>query len=224
MYEYQLQLKDDELAHYGVLGMKWGVHRGRVNTAYAKAISKQRKLNDRVLKTSAKERKADMRANSGKALKYKKLQTNADKFQRKADKKKYGLIPNQKKATKLQVKADRAQFKANKYKDKVSKAEYNVSKAHRNAIRAKNKADKWMDRTRKTFKDKNVSEINKFVDSNTSKYIIKKAKYLDKINYLEKKGDRTVDKYINDQQNPKYRKKMTAIANKQSEYYRKVRQ
>lgn len=34
----------NELQHYGVLGMKWGVHRGRTEQAYEKVVSKKNKL------------------------------------------------------------------------------------------------------------------------------------------------------------------------------------
>lgn len=41
---------DNELKHYGVIGMKWGVHRGNVSSAYGKATAKRKKLDDRVVK------------------------------------------------------------------------------------------------------------------------------------------------------------------------------
>lgn len=40
----------NELQHYGVLGMKWGVHRGRTEQAYEKVVSKKNKLMDKASK------------------------------------------------------------------------------------------------------------------------------------------------------------------------------
>lgn len=37
-----------ELKHYGVIGMKWGVRRGKTAKAYQKASKKLKKLDDRV--------------------------------------------------------------------------------------------------------------------------------------------------------------------------------
>lgn len=143
-------MNDNELMHYDVLGMKWGVHRGRVAQSYGKAVAKRNKLDKRVEVAKAKAQKATVKANTGVSAKYKKLQATADKYQRKADKKKYGFIPNQKKAAKLQVKADRAQFKANKYKDKSERRDMKAGKAQ-----------KWVKQMDKTFKGKNISQISK---------------------------------------------------------------
>lgn len=39
---------NEELYHYGVVGMKWGVRRGKTGKAYEKASKKLKKLNDYV--------------------------------------------------------------------------------------------------------------------------------------------------------------------------------
>lgn len=157
-------MNDNELMHYGVLGMKLGVHRGRV-------VAKRNKLDKRVEVAKAKAQKATVKANTGVSAKYKKLQATADKYQRKADKKKYGFIPNQKKAAKLQVKADRARFKANKYKDKSERRDMKAGKAQTDYIRAQRKAQKWAKQMDKTFKGKNISQISKKHKDSGKNYI-----------------------------------------------------
>lgn len=36
-------IRDDELQHYGVLGMKWGVRRGNYSKSYSKGVKKLKK-------------------------------------------------------------------------------------------------------------------------------------------------------------------------------------
>ena len=59
---------NNELYHYGVLGMKWGVRRGNTSTAYAKASKKLNRLNNRAEKAMdkayRKQAKADQKASS----------------------------------------------------------------------------------------------------------------------------------------------------------------
>ena len=79
---------DNELKHYGVIGMKWGVYRGNVASEYSKATAKRKKLDDRVVKAKKAYDKATIKANSGASSKYQKYQSKTSNLQAKADKKK----------------------------------------------------------------------------------------------------------------------------------------
>ena len=90
-------VSEEELKHYGVIGMKWGVRRGNTAKAYSKASKKFDKLS----------KKAD------------KKQTKANKKLAKAQKAMYGWSNRNRQRAKW--KAGRAQFKADKITKKAAR-------------------------------------------------------------------------------------------------------
>lgn len=71
MWQYET-LNPDELMHYGVIGMKWGVIHNPAN-AYAKAINKRNSLNSKSDKNRIAYEKAKIKANNGASAKYKNI-------------------------------------------------------------------------------------------------------------------------------------------------------
>lgn len=111
-------MNDEEyLAHYGVLGMKWGVRRASNRLSNATTNAERSSANVSLKRHSEKAGRKFERL-SNKAIK---KQSNARNAMIKAEKSKYGLFANQAKYEKRKQKAEKQQFKANKAVAKAAK-------------------------------------------------------------------------------------------------------
>lgn len=151
-------MENNELYHYGVLGMKWGVRKDP-KQAYEKAVAKQAKLNKNVVAARAGLQKATVRANSGVSSRYLKKQAVADKYYSKAERKRSGLFKNEAKANEYQQMADKAQMKANKYKSRYEQRQADESAAKARYTKAQHKAEKWTRAMDKTFAGMDISNL-----------------------------------------------------------------
>lgn len=145
----------DELRHYGVLGMKWGV-RKNPGQAYAKAVNQLEKYGKKSEKYRAKiTDRAKYRATKAnrRAAKFK---LKSAKVKAKAVRRFFPMDPNKalKKSFKYDVKAARAEKKAARINNKLQK---NLAKQEKNI----NKGKRLYSAMQKEFANIPASKLNK---------------------------------------------------------------
>jgi hypothetical protein len=164
-------MNNNELYHYGVLGMKWGVHKNGASYTYAKASIKKDKLNKRATKLQNKADKAAYKEATGIKAKYQKKQAKADKAAYKAEKKQYSLFATNNSYQKAAAKAEKLQFKANKYKYRAEKQAAKSTAANAKALKAAKKYDKFTKKMNKVFTEDLMKSVDSTAISNAKAYI-----------------------------------------------------
>ena len=145
-------MDEQELQHYGVVGMKWGVIRSKHKAnSNARLKKKALKYDVKAAKLTKKSEKAhrdeDLEATSRPSKKAAKLNVKAAKLERKANKATSDMrqLRLQKKAAKKKFKASKYQAKANRisktagYGSKAMKYSIKSDKAARKAAKARMK-------------------------------------------------------------------------------------
>ena len=150
---YNRWTNQDELYHYGVLGMKWGVHKARKYTAQNNSAASDGNHIVLVYKDgtrAALDARGDSyleKADNAKAkvdrkaseklrkinARYEKKQAKADRMYDKAERKANGLLTSKRAADRAFRKASKYQFKANKVAAKGKKWYEQMEKAYKNA-------------------------------------------------------------------------------------------
>ena len=173
-YETYETEPDDELMHYGVLGMKWGVRRGNRSGVINKAYGKLGELDSKATGYANKSASYESVAQKNKYVhgrKYTKYTRKANKYQLKADRNKYGWFGSPEKGEKYQFKADR-------YKYKAENANRNYTKNHDKAMELQAKSDKVTLKAQKLAKkmvkgieNQKLTELNKEQRALAKKYL-----------------------------------------------------
>ena len=153
-------MRDDELLHYGVLGMKWGVRKDRSKTI-SKAYKKLERLDSDIERRTEQADAAVSRANRGVTSRYKKLKQRADRLQYAADRKSRGLFRNERRAEVLQSRADRVRYKANRYRNTAERRINAADRAVNQERQAIARAKRWADSMESVIGPMKMSEFNK---------------------------------------------------------------
>lgn len=168
-------LDTSELAHYGVLGMKWGVRKDP-DRAYSKSIKKLKKIDSAHAKAAERVAKAQKKGLENKAQK---LANRSANIERKS-------VRLQSKSNRLSSKASKYERKAEKYRDKAVRS-FSLKKRVKMTQKMENAVNKSYKLSQKS--DKLAAKSAKL--DMKSRKLDSKSKNLSyevyKVNYKEKK-------------------------------------
>lgn len=174
-----IEYSDSYLEHYGVMGMRWGVRRGRADQALGKTV----KQLGRWEKKSAR---AQSRVSAKKNKKAERLNRKAAKLNYKAMKKDKKVLKYKKKAAKSLFKPKastsrrmfRAEVKAQKMKNKAIKLQNKSSKIKNSQAKAKAIYEKYEKKSKmlatealKEMTTVNIKDLNRENYATLEKYV-----------------------------------------------------
>ena len=142
------------LQHFGVLGMKWYVHKNP-QLAYDKASAKRRKLDQKVTSAMARSVAANSKLVKAKQKAERNLSA-AEKYTRKAAK----TGDDQKKAQK-EAAAEKHQAKYEKVQAAIRKYELRASKADLKRDKATLKGKQWCEAMLRTFNESSMEALER---------------------------------------------------------------
>lgn len=138
MWQYNCNPNANELQHYGVLGMKWGVRRDRKRASKAstseekeKVASSLNKNRDKAVKKISKLQSQEQKLSKKRSAQVTKSEVAARKLKSKAAStrnKAYGLLVSQKKSEKRLYKAAKMDAKANSVLAKAQETQARLDK------------------------------------------------------------------------------------------------
>lgn len=177
-------MPEQELQHYGVVGMKWGVIRaGRKNRSNARLKKKALKYDVKAAKLAKKSEKAhseqDLQATNKASKKAAKLNVKAAKLEKKANK-----VSSDTRQLRLHKKAAKKKFKASKYQAKANR----VSKTTGYGLKAMNYSVKSDKAARKAAKARmKISNNNLYIGKMEKRVSKFSGEDLQKINSFKKR-------------------------------------
>lgn len=160
MWEYNQTINSNELYHYGVPGMKWGVHRSSASKI-SSWNRKKTKLNKKITKQENKQTKLKKKLDKQTISTAERVAKLMNESARLRNKSYTGFFMTKSKGDKLRYKADKMEAQANAYKAQIEGTKLRIEKTNSLIRKYNTKISKLDTKIKEEGKKKVDSIINK---------------------------------------------------------------